>query len=211
MDNFKAAARSLLSTPGPTLLVVATLAIAIGANTAIFSVVNGVLRRPLGYGDDSRLVVVWATNDADRLDSFRLSPADYRDLRDRAESLANTNSSRPAAWEAEDQPAASLVASRRAAGLKLAWASAAAPRRCPAFFTSAKGGWEGARSACRLAARRVPGSAPGRGSLRRDRPGLFYCSRSHPGPIDQRGESHWQRFAPHTRHGQAAFPRGTAW
>ncbi len=84
MDNFKAAARSLFSTPGPTLVVIATLALAIGANTAIFSIVNGVLLRPLGYGDDSRLVVLWATAGADDSDRFRLSPADYRDLRDGA-------------------------------------------------------------------------------------------------------------------------------
>jgi len=81
MDNFKAATRSLLSTPGPTFVVIATLAIAIGANTAIFSVVDGVLLRPLGYGDDSRLVVLWSTNEAD---TFRISPGDYRDVRDEA-------------------------------------------------------------------------------------------------------------------------------
>ncbi len=81
MDNFKSAARSLLSTPGPTFVVIATLAIAIGANTAIFSVVDGVLLRPLGYGDDSRLVVLWSTNEAD---TFRISPGDYRDVRDEA-------------------------------------------------------------------------------------------------------------------------------
>ena len=81
MDNFRAAVRSLLSTPGPTLVVIATLAIAIGANTAIFSVIDGVLLRPFGYGDDSRLVVLWSTNETD---TFRLSPADYRDIRDEA-------------------------------------------------------------------------------------------------------------------------------
>ena len=82
MGNFKAAVRSLLSTPASTLVVIATLAIAIGANSAIFSVVDGVLLRPLGYGDESRIVVVWATAGADKLDTFRLSPADYRDLRE---------------------------------------------------------------------------------------------------------------------------------
>lgn len=79
MDDVKAAVRSLLSTPGSTAVVVATLAIAIGANAAIFSVVDGVLLRPLGYGDDSRVVVLWSTNDDD---TFRLSPADYLDVRD---------------------------------------------------------------------------------------------------------------------------------
>jgi predicted permease len=79
MDNFKAAARSLLSTPGSTLVVIVTLAIAIGANTAIFGVIESVLLSPLGYGDDSELVVLWSTNETD---TFRLSPADYRDVRD---------------------------------------------------------------------------------------------------------------------------------
>ncbi len=87
MNNFKAAARSLLSTPVPTLVVIATLAIAIGANTAIFSVVDGVLLRPLGYGDDSRLVVLWATTGSDQQDMFRLSPPTYRDLREGAEAF----------------------------------------------------------------------------------------------------------------------------
>ena len=87
MNNFKAAARSLFSTPVPTLVVIATLAIAIGANTAIFSVVNGVLFRPLGYGDDSRLVVLWATSGPNQQDTFRLSPPTYRDLREGAEAF----------------------------------------------------------------------------------------------------------------------------
>jgi len=65
----------------------ATLALAIGANTAIFSIVNGVLLRPLGYGDDSRLVVLWATTGADGSNLFRLSPADYRDLREGADAF----------------------------------------------------------------------------------------------------------------------------
>ncbi len=81
MNNLKAAVRSLLSTPGPTFVLIVTLAIAIGANTAIFSVVDGVLLRPFGYGDDSQLVVLWSTNDTD---TFRVSPADYRDVRDEA-------------------------------------------------------------------------------------------------------------------------------
>ncbi len=84
MDNFKAAARSLLSTPGPTLVVLATLAIAIGANTAIFSVVNGVLLRSLGFGDEDQLVVLWQTNEAQGLENSRFSMGDYRDVRDSA-------------------------------------------------------------------------------------------------------------------------------
>lgn len=83
----KAAWRSLRSTPGPTLVVVLTLAIAIGANTSIFSVVQGVLLRSLGYEDDQRLVVLWSRS-GEGEDLFRLSPADYRDVREEAESFS---------------------------------------------------------------------------------------------------------------------------
>jgi predicted permease len=52
------ALRAMLRNPGFSAIAIATLAVGIGANTAIFSVVDGVLIRPLGYGDESRLFVI---------------------------------------------------------------------------------------------------------------------------------------------------------
>jgi predicted permease len=56
------AVRGLVKEPGFSVLCISTLALAIGANSAIFSVVNAVLIRPLPYPDAGRLVQVWETN-----------------------------------------------------------------------------------------------------------------------------------------------------
>ena len=55
--------RILARNPLFTLVAVLTLAIGIGANTAIFSLVNGILLRPLSFENSDRLVMVWEVND----------------------------------------------------------------------------------------------------------------------------------------------------
>src|SRR5579864_3196736 len=75
------AARGLRKRLGFTTIAIITIALGIGACTAIFSVVNAVLLRPLPYADAQRLVVIWGELRTRHVDDWPFSAPDYRDLR----------------------------------------------------------------------------------------------------------------------------------
>lgn len=85
LQDIRYALRKLLRAPGFALVAVATLALAIGATTAVFSIVNGVLLEPLPFRDPSRLVSVSSVDRGGK--SVYMSPLDYIDYRDGSRSF----------------------------------------------------------------------------------------------------------------------------
>ncbi len=81
-------AHPLLRNPGFAIVSVLALALGIGANSAIFTVVNSVLLRPLHYQDPDRLIFVQERNLKAGFPQFPLSPGNYLDYRDHNHSFS---------------------------------------------------------------------------------------------------------------------------
>lgn len=90
-QDLKYGARLLIKRPGFTAVAVLALALGIGANSAIFSVVNGVVLRALPYKDPDRLMMVWGRRPLIQahagMSEFPVSAADFIDWRDQNQSF----------------------------------------------------------------------------------------------------------------------------
>jgi putative ABC transport system permease protein len=100
------AVRHLWKNPGYALVTVLTLALGIGANTAIFSVVNGVVLRPLPYPDPERLVFITSQFPALGFDQFWVSAPEFIEFRERNQSFDDVGAYRSGAVNlgTQDQP-----------------------------------------------------------------------------------------------------------
>jgi len=97
IQDLRYGARMLMKQPGFTLIAVFTLALGIGANTAIFSVVNAVLLKALPYADPQRIVVLWTDNPKLQLGGHEIPPAnaDISEWRARTQSFERIAVFRP--------------------------------------------------------------------------------------------------------------------
>ncbi|HYR82848.1 MAG TPA: ABC transporter permease, partial [Terriglobia bacterium] len=79
--------RMLLKKPGFTIVAALSLALGIGANTVIFSLINTTLLRPLPFADSGKLVVIWTVPLKDRTQRNNVNVSSYYSLRDKTQSL----------------------------------------------------------------------------------------------------------------------------
>src|SRR5256885_6043612 len=87
LRDLRYAVRMLAKSPGFTAAAILTLALAIGANTAIFSVVNSVLLRPLPYREAGRLAMIWSEFPERQWTQNIVYPGDYQDWKTQSHSF----------------------------------------------------------------------------------------------------------------------------
>ncbi|HEV3409497.1 MAG TPA: ABC transporter permease [Chthoniobacterales bacterium] len=107
LHDFRYAMRMLAKSPGFTAVAVLSLALGIGANTAIFSVLNAVLLKALPFNEPESIVLVWGAHQKRGLTRAQLSATDVADIRKRNsvfEEIATYASVRPAISDGRGEP-----------------------------------------------------------------------------------------------------------
>jgi len=89
LQDLKYGVRLLRRSPGFTTLAVLTIGLGIGANSAIFSVINGVVRKPLGYPDADRLMFITSQFPTLNFNKFWVSPPEYFDFKEHTRAFSH--------------------------------------------------------------------------------------------------------------------------
>ena len=93
LQDIRYSARKLMKSPGFTTIAVATLAVAIGASTAVFSIVNGVLLKPLPYPNPGQIAFIGSTGRNGQVTP--MSTTDFLDYRDQSRSFVGMAAMNP--------------------------------------------------------------------------------------------------------------------
>jgi putative ABC transport system permease protein len=116
LHDFRYAARALRHSPMYTLVAIATLALGIGANTAIFSVVHAVALQALPNRDSGRLVRLWEKNDKLNIPRFSASVPNYYSWRERVQAFEEL-----AAWRSSSATLTTGGEPQRVSKLEATW------------------------------------------------------------------------------------------
>ena len=112
-QDVRHAARALAGSPGFTSIAIVTLALGIGANTAIFSIVNAVMLRPLPYHEPGRLVRIWESNVERGWPAWSMSEPNFLDFRARATMFEAIAASTGQTFTLTDRESAEIVRGTR--------------------------------------------------------------------------------------------------
>src|ERR1700758_3504833 len=85
--DLKYALRMLMKSPGFTVIAILTLALGIGANSAIFSVIDAVLLRSMPFEKPNEIIMLWGRSVREKVEHQTDSYPNYVDFRDRSQSL----------------------------------------------------------------------------------------------------------------------------
>lgn len=98
IQDIRYSVRTLMNSPGFTIVAILTLALGIGANTALFTVVNAVILKPLPYPDPEQLAMIWQSYPDEGYDQASVSAPNYMDWRKQSESFRDMSTFRYKAY-----------------------------------------------------------------------------------------------------------------
>jgi len=110
-SDVRSAFRRLRTSPGYAAVSILTLGLGIGASTAIFSAVDGVLLKSLPYRDPESLVQMWESSAPRKFDSFPVTPSDLAEWRTQARSVREKGHKKRGARLADAKRATDTVGS----------------------------------------------------------------------------------------------------